>query len=304
LTPGVRVVVVLGATATGKTALSIRLAEQFGGEVVNADSRYLYRGMDVGTAKPSDAERRGIAHHLVDILDPWDDFSLAAYLDLAYAAIEDVAARGRLPLVVGGTPQYLRALIEGWVVPRVAPDAALRAELQGQPTEALYERLRAADPDSAARIGPANKRRMIRALEILALSGRPMSAQQGREPPPYAFLLLGLEQEREQLYARIDRRVCEMFAIGWLDEVQRLRARGATRELPAMSAHGYREALDVLDGRLALDDAIRQTSQMVHRYVRHQQTWFRRFGDIVWFDSSEPGYEERVARMVAEFLES
>jgi tRNA dimethylallyltransferase len=295
-------VVILGATATGKTSLAIRIAQELDGEVVSADSRYFYRGMDVGTAKPTFVEQAGVPHHLIDIADPLEDYSLAQFLNDAYAAVEDVAARSHLPVVAGGTPQYLRAFIEGWRVPEVPPDAALRANLEAQPVEHLFRQLRAVDDTSAERIGPHNKRRIIRALEIHAVSGIPMSVLAGRDTPPYRFLVLGLRQDRERLYARIDQRVRAMFAAGWLDEVRSLHARGVTASTPAMSAHGYREALEVVLGVTTLEDAITRTQSMVHKYVRHQETWFRRFAGVQWFDSSVAGFEDEAVERVLAFL--
>lgn len=303
LTPGLRVVVILGATATGKTDLALRVAEAAGGEIVNADSRYFYRGMDVGTAKPSLTERARVPHHLIDLLDPTEPFSLGAFLDLAYQAVEDVAARGRLPIVTGGTPQYLRAFLEGWRPPEVPPDEALRARLDALSTEELYAQLVAVDARSAERTGPYNRRRMIRALEVYEKLGRPMSEVSASQPPPWRFLVIGLRHDREALYERIDRRVEAMHAAGWLDEVARLRERGVTAATPAMSAHGYREALAVLDGTMTLDEAIRQTQTMVHAYVRHQTTWFRRFGGVQWLDSGTEGYADEALAMVHMFID-
>lgn len=293
---------VLGATATGKTALAIELARRFTGEVVNADSRYFYRGMDIGTAKPSIAERAGVPHHLLDIAAPTDDYSLATFLSSAYAAIEHVAACGHLPIVTGGTPQYLRALLEGWRAPSVAPDSAYRAALEREPAVMLHALLRSADPASAQRIDPRNKRRVIRALEIVRATGAPVDSAQGKEPPPYHWLLLGLRQDRERLRARIDTRVREMYAAGWLDEVRALRDAGATRDTPAMTAHGYREALAVLTGELTEDEAIARTQAMVRRYIRHQDTWFRRFEGVRWLDSADPAHTSAAIALTATFL--
>ncbi|RIK39730.1 MAG: tRNA (adenosine(37)-N6)-dimethylallyltransferase MiaA, partial [Chloroflexi bacterium] len=248
LTPGLAVILVLGATATGKTALAVRLGLALHGEVVNADSRYLYRGMDIGTAKPTAAEMCGVPHHLIDIIDPLEDYSLARFLDDIYHAVEVVGSRGSVPIVAGGTPQYLRGFIEGWRAPEVAPNLALRRQLAEQPVGDLYARLREVDPESATRIGPHNKRRLVRALEVFVESGQTMSALQRSEPPPYKLLRIGLRQPRALLYQRIDERVRAMFASGWLDEVRRLREQGVTAATPAMSAHGYREALAVLCG--------------------------------------------------------
>jgi len=302
LTNGLQVVVVLGPTATGKTELAIRLAKAFDGEVVSADSRYFYRGMDIGTAKPSIEEQAGVPHHLIDILDPSDGYSLGQFLNDVYAAIESVGKRERLPVVAGGTPQYLRAMLEGWTVPEVPPDDALRERLDAEPTEALFDRLQAVDPASADRIGPSNKRRMIRALEIYELSGQTMTELSGKQPPPYRFHIVGLTQPREVLYPRIDSRVRKMYAEGWLDEVRALHEKGITAAHPSMSAHGYREALEVVTGLTTEDDAIARTCTIIHRYVRHQQTWFRRFDDIHWFDSSTPGWQQAAEDPVRGFL--
>lgn len=302
LTPGLRVVVILGTTATGKTDLALRVAEEIGGEIINADSRYFYRGMDVGTAKPTPAELARVPHHLVDILDPTERFSLGAFLGLVYRAVEEVAARGHVPIVTGGTPQYLRAFIEGWRPPEVPPDDALRARLDELPTETLYARLSEVDPASAELIGPNNRRRMIRALEVFEQLGRPMSVVSASQPPPWRLLIIGLRRDRTALYDRIDRRVVAMHAAGWLDEVARLRQRGVTAATPAMSAHGYREALAVLDGTMTLDEAIRQTQTMVHAYVRHQETWFRRFESVRWLDSDDEGYADTAVAMARSFL--
>lgn len=302
LTAGLRVVVILGATATGKTDLALRVAESIGGEIVNADSRYLYRGMTIGTAKPTQDEQARAPHHLIDILDPTEPFSLGMFLDRAYRAVEEVADHGRTPIVTGGTPQYLRAFIEGWRPAETPPNESLRARLDEQSTAALQARLTEIDRVSAERIGPHNRRRMIRALEVYAALGRPMSEVSASQPPPWHFLIIGLRRDRAPLYERIDRRVEAMHQAGWLDEVARLREHGVTIQTPAMSAHGYREALAVLAGTMSLDEAVQQTKTMVHRYVRHQETWFRRFTGVRWLDSDAEGYADDAVAMVQAFL--
>ena len=302
LTDGLPVVVVLGPTATGKTELAIRIAQTFSGEVVSADSRYFYRGMDIGTAKPTPEERDGVPHHLIDILQPDEPYSLGQFLDDVYGALEEVGSRNRMPVVAGGTPQYLRAMLEGWTVPEVAPDGELRARLDEEPTEALYDRLSTLDPGAADRIGPANKRRLIRALEIFEKTGRTMTEQSGKSPPPYRFHVIGLTQPRRMLYARIDARVQRMYAAGWLDEVRALHDHGITAGHPSMSAHGYREALEVVSGQTSVADAIARTCFIIHRYVRHQQTWFRRFDGVHWFDSSVVGWQDDAIESVRTHL--
>lgn len=295
-------VVILGSTATGKSGLALKIAAPFGSEIVSADSRYLYRGMDIGTAKPSLAELDSVLHHLVNIVEPDEDYSLAAFLDDAFAAIEAVGSRGRLPIVAGGTPLYLRALLQGWQVPRVAPDDALRAQLDTQDTETLFQRVEMVDSASAERIGRTNKRRLIRALEVFEVAGRPMSEMEGKEPPPYRFLVIGLHQERDSLYRRIDERVRWMFAHGLLDEARELIERGIPTHAPAMSAIGYPEARAVVSGELDLEDAIEQTCFATHRYVRHQETWFRKFEYVHWLDSASPGFVDEALALVERFL--
>ncbi len=296
-------VVILGPTATGKSGLALQLAQYHDLEIVSADSRYLYRSMDIGTAKPSASELSSVPHHLVDVVGPEDDYSLATFLDDAFAAIEDIGSRGRLPVVAGGTPLYLRSLLQGWSVPRVPPDEALRARLETWPADELFQRVREVDPASADRIGPTNKRRLIRALEVFEIAGRPMSELEGKQPPPYRFLVLGLRQEREALYHRIDERVRWMFANGLLDEARMLIERSVPVHLPAMSAIGYPEARAAVMGELDLETAMERTSYATHRYVRHQETWFRRFESVNWIDSAQADFVDRALSMVGNFLD-
>jgi tRNA dimethylallyltransferase len=300
LTAGLPVVVILGPTASGKTALSLALAPRFDAEVVSADSRYLYRGMDIGTAKPSTAERGGIRHHLIDVTDPDQVYPLSSFLDDAYRAVEAIGRRGRLPLVVGGTPLYLRAFIEGWRVPAVPPNEPLRAELDRLPTDALVAELREVDPVASERIGVTNRRRMIRALEVWRSTGRPLSELEGKQAPPYRFLTLGLRMERATLHQRIEARARWMFGNGLLDEASSLL--NLDEALPAITAIGYPEARAVVRGEIDLDEALERTRVANHRYVRHQETWFRRFPDVVWLEAAAPDLVERAAGQVERFL--
>ena len=302
---GPPLVVVAGPTAVGKTAAGIALARRFGGEVVNADSRNLYRGMDVGTAKPTPAERAGVPHHLIDVLDPTDEMSLARYQELATAAIAGVQARGRVPFLVGGTPLYVNAVVEGWRVPRVPPDPAFRAEQEaivaagGLPE--LVARLAAVDPVAAARSGP-NARRVIRALEVYRATGRPMSELEGKGPPPYRTLELGLTMPRARLHRAIDDRVEEQIRQGLVEEVRGLLAAGVPPAAPAMTSLGYRQLLPYLAGEETLAQAIARIKADTHRYVRHQETWLRRNAHLVPLDVTEPGWRERATELVARFL--
>ena len=292
-----RLVAIIGPTAGGKTGLALGLARRFDGEIVNADSRQIYRGMDIGTAKPTPEERREIPHHLFDIVAPDEPFSLVQYLELVTQALREIWDRGRLPFLVGGTGQYVWAVVEGWQVPSVPPQPALRAELERRAEQegspALYRELQALDPAAAARIHPNNTRRIVRALEVVAVTGRPFSAQQQKGPPPFASLVLGLDVLRAVLYCRIDARVEEMVRAGLVDEVRQLLSAGYGPDLPSMSGIGYREIAAYLLGRPTLDEAKEQIKTATHRLARMQGAWFRR-GDprIHWLpDGPEAAFQ-------------
>lgn len=298
-----KLLVLVGPTAVGKTALSLHLAGRFDGEIVSADSRLFYRGMDIGTAKPSRADQDRVPHHLIDICDPADTLTLGEYQRLAYRTVDAVLARGRLPLLVGGTGQYVTAVVEGWGIPKVAPQPALRDALAALGGPELARWLAALDPESAARIDPRNVRRVVRALEVTLVTGTPISVLQRKTPPPYDMLLLGLQRARDDLYARIDARVDAMLAAGLLDEVQRLAARGYGRGVPAMSGLGYRQLLDHLDGALTLDEAVARIKFETHRFARQQATWFRSDDPrIQWLDAAQPDLFPAAEALVAAWL--
>jgi tRNA dimethylallyltransferase len=301
-----RIVVVAGPTGVGKTALGVALGQAFNGELVNADSRYLYRGFDIGTAKPDLNERGDVPHHLIDILDPGDDFSLATYQALANQAIAEVLARGHLPILVGGTPLYVKAVIEGWSIPRVPPHPAIRDRLEREIAESglapVAERLADVDPVAAERCG-VNPRRIIRALEIFEVTGIPMSAQEGKGPRPYRTLELGLHRERNDLYAVIDRRVDQLIAQGLLDEIRGLLSDGVSPDAPAFTSIGYRQLLPFLRGEESLEDGIARIKHDTHRYARHQETWLRGNPDLVRIHVSEPDWQGDVFARVRRFLE-
>lgn len=301
-------VVLLGPTAVGKTELSLQLAERFDGEIVGADSRQLYQGMDIGTAKPTPDELARVPHHLIDLCPPDQSVTLAEYQRLAYAAIDAIHGRGRVPFLVGGTALYLRAVVEGLRIPEVPPDPALRAELEAvlaeQGREELFRRLAAVDPATAAVIDRNNPRRLLRALEIALLTGKSKVELEGADPPAYAILQIGLERPRPGLYARIDSRVIEMVRAGWVEETARLLAAGYAATLPAMTSLGYREIAAYLRGEIDLDAAIARIQVETHRFVRHQLTWFRRMPGITWFNWETPGVEGTIFAAVADFLAS
>ncbi|MBX3015959.1 MAG: tRNA (adenosine(37)-N6)-dimethylallyltransferase MiaA [Caldilineaceae bacterium] len=299
------VIVLLGPTAVGKTELSLSLCEHFHGEVISADSRQIYRGMDIGTAKATVAEQARIPHHLLDLCDPDEPFSLANYQALAYATIDAIHQQGKVPFLVGGTALYIRAVVEGLRIPEAPPNPALRAELEAflavQGREALFQRLQQLDPATAAVIDAKNPRRVLRALEIFLTTGQPKIALEGTQPPAYRFLHLGLDRPRSLLYERIDRRVEQMIGQGLIAETERLLAAGYRPPLPAITSLGYREIIAYLQSELSLAEAIQQIKYETHRYVRHQYTWFRKMPAIQWFDLEEQ-WQERIYAHVSAFL--
>ena len=300
-------IAIVGPTAVGKSALALLLAQSFRGEIVNADSRLVYRGLDIGTAKPTAEERCNVPHHLIDIRKPDEAFSLAGFLVLASHAIRDIHRQGRVPFLVGGTGLYIWGLLEGLRAPQVPPNPELRqrllrrAEVEGP--LALFQELQRVDPDGAARMDYRNVRRTVRALEVYEATGVPFSELGLRQPPPYIPLVLGLTLSRQELYRRIDERVEEMLRVGWLKEVQRLLEGGYSADLPSLSSVGYRELAAHLQGRLSLEEAIRRIKTATHRFARHQEGWFR-LADarIRWLSATAdaPGEAER---LVAAFLE-
>jgi len=289
------VVALVGPTAVGKTALAVRLAEAVRGEIVSADSRQVYRQMDIGTAKATPEELARIPHHLVDVIEPGATLGLAQFQEMAYRAIGDITARGRVPFLVGGTGQYVMAVIEGWQVPHVPPDEALRRKLYQQAkeegAEALHARLHELDPVAASRIDPRNVRRVVRALEVCLITGQPISELQEKRRPVFRVLLIGLTLPCQELYQRIDERVENMIRLGLEDEVRRLVAAGYGFDLPSMSGVGYVQFKPYLAGEAALVDVVSEIKRATRRFVRHQSNWFRRDDPrIHWLDASEDAY--------------
>ncbi len=271
--------VIVGPTAVGKSNLAMRLAVSYKGEIINGDSRQVYRGMEIGTAAPSDANRTTIPHHLYGISDPSDGFSLAQFLPLATQTIKDIHARHGLPILVGGTGQYINGLVQGWTAPRVPPNPALRERLETLLTsdgvEALATRLEALDPTAAARVDRRNPRRVIRAIEVAEATG-PTNDAPRKQTPPYDTYILGLATPtRADLHHRIDERVDRMIAAGWIEEVHSLLAKGYAADLPALSSMGYRELVQHLAGELPLEEATRLIKVAHHRLARNQYTWFK-----------------------------
>ena len=304
--PDKPLIALVGPTAVGKTATAVRLCRDFEGEIISADSRQIYRGLDIGTAKPTPQEQAAAVHHLIDVVDPDQTLGLAEYQAMAYAAINQVLARGRVPFLVGGTGQWVRAVVEGWGVPRVPPDPALRAELEAEAArfgpQALHARLASVDPTAAARIDYRNVRRVIRALEVYLKTGVPISRHQRVQPPPYRILQIGLTMPRQLLYARVDARVDRMMAKGLLNEVASLVKKGYGPNLPAMSGLGYRQIALHLAGEIGLDEAVRLIKKETRRFIRQQYNWFRLDDpNIHWFDVSGD-YYDALRELVATFL--
>ena len=299
-------VAVIGPTAVGKSKLALRLAQDFDGEIINADSRQIYRYMDIGTAKPSHAERALIQHHLVDIINPDESFSLAIYQKLAFEAIGDIQQRCKLPLLVGGSGLYAWSILEGWKIPQVPPDAEFRHSLEARAKEEgsyiLYQELAKADPVAATRIMPNNVRRIIRALEICQATGEPASRLWQKQAPPFPVLIIGLTAQRDDLYHMIDFRAEEMIKQGLVDEVKDLMAKGYTLDLPSMSGIGYRQIGAFLQEKVDMTTAIQQIKYRTHRFARHQYAWFH-LDDarIHWFDTHDD-IEKEVTTLVSAFL--
>lgn len=297
-----RLVAIVGPTASGKTALATELAQRLAGEIINADSRQIYRGMDVGTAKASAEEQRAARHWLIDVAAPDEPFTLAAFLDLANAATDDIWSRGRLPIVAGGTGQYVWALLEGWRVPRVPPDPELRAGLEAiaesEGRDALASLLREIDPASAGAIDARNVRRVIRAIEVTRATGQAFSAWQQKDPKQNVAVI-GLRKERGALYRRIDTRVDEMIARGLVAEVQGLITAGFGCDLPAMSGIGYRQICGHLRGDYTLAEAVARMKTETHRLARMQHAWFHD-GDerIRWLDADARDLVEQALAIV------
>lgn len=305
-----RLIVVVGATAVGKSEAALRLAQRFGCEIVSGDSMCVYRGMDIGTAKPSAEDRRQIPHHLVDILEPADNFSVADFQQSAAQAIEEVNRRGNIPLLVGGTGLYVQALLEGYQFSRTPKTPARDAQTASQPEAAasLHQKLAELDPESAARIHPNDRRRTLRALEVLTAESLPISQSKAAAPASilYAGPVFCLTRDRPELYQRIDSRVDAMFAAGLVEEVRSLLAAGLPAGCTAMQAIGYKEVAAYLRGETDLASAAAAVKQSSRRYAKRQLTWFRRMSYIRWIDvSGEQGLPAAIAamsRQVADFF--
>ncbi len=302
---GKPLLVILGPTAVGKTGLAIEIAKRINGEIISADSRQIYRQMDIGTAKATPEQQAAVRHHLIDVVEPDGNLSLAEYQKLAREAIDQIHSIGLVPLLVGGTGQYISALVEGWSIPQVAPDELLRAELeafaQSEGAAALHKRLETLDPTAAAAIDYRNVRRVIRALEVCIVSGEPISELQRKQPPDYDMLHLGLTMERDDLYRQADTRIDVMMQEGFLEEVKRLLDAGYNRKLPSMSGLGYAELSAHLLDQIPLTEAVILTKNNTHDFIRRQYTWFRGHDPgILWHNTSSGS--DRILELVDGWL--
>jgi tRNA dimethylallyltransferase len=299
-------VAIVGPTAVGKSRLGITIAKEFNGEIVNADSRQIYRYMDIGTAKPGGAERQAIRHHMLDIILPDQPYSLATFQEAAFGCIANIQEAGRLPVLVGGSGQYVWSLLEGWSIPAVAPDPVFRERLErraeSEGVSSLYRELENIDPASAARMLPYNLRRIIRALEIYDKTGKLPSSLREKRGLPYPVLIIGLTAQRERLYNLIDSRVDRMLADGFAGEVQHLLDMGYHSALPSMSSLGYGQMADHLAGSISLQEAVQAIKYETHRFARNQNAWFRQSDvRIQWFETGD-GLIEKTTEATRGFL--
>ena len=285
-------IVIVGPTAVGKTSVSIDLAEQLDGEIVSADSRLLYRGMDIGTAKPTSEEMRDVPHHLIDVAEPYETWSLAVYQRNAYRVIDEIHARGKLPILVGGTGQYVRAIIEGWRIPPQAPDYGLREALNRWAeeigAEAFHRRLATLDREAAEKIDYRNVRRVVRAMEVTLKTGERFSDLRRKQECSYRPIILGVSRSREELYQRIDQRIDLMLEAGLVEEISGLLEAGFATDLPTMSAIGYGEIIQYLQGEITLEEAVALIRRNTRIFVRRQANWFKPSDPrIHWFDADD-----------------
>lgn len=306
-----KILVIVGPTASGKTRMAVELAQRHNGEVISADSMQIYRTMDIGTAKPTKEEMGGIPHHMIDVADPEEDFSVARYVEMAARCVDDVLARGKLPIVAGGTGLYIDSLLSGRTFAPFSPDSALRGELERELAEkgwqAMLEALAQVDPEAAQRLHPNDHKRIIRALEVYRSTGKTIT-QHNREtqaiPPRYDALTIGLAfQDRQAMWRRIDQRVDEMVAAGLEDEVRRLLTSGISPKCTAMQAIGYKEFTQALSGEMTWQEAADVVKLRSRQYAKRQLTWFGRNPNTRWVRWDDPPEFEQGRRASTEYME-
>ncbi|MEX0622240.1 MAG: tRNA (adenosine(37)-N6)-dimethylallyltransferase MiaA [Candidatus Woykebacteria bacterium] len=306
-----KLLVVVGPTGTGKTDLALELAKKFDAEIISADSRQIYIGMDIGTGKIPQSRKYkkekgewiidGVPIHLYDVIAPDKTFSVVAYQQLAYEVINEVHKRNRLPILVGGTGLYVRAVVEGLKIPKVAPNQNIRRHLEAQPLKTLVNELEKVDPSSAQRVDRSNPRRIIRALEIFYETGLPASELKDKFKINFDTLTIGLTSDREYLYGRVDKRINGWVSSGWVDEVKGLLDKDY-QDAPSLTSLGYRQLAMYLKNQITLAEAKKRIKFEHHRYIRSQLTWFRKDKNIFWFDIKTPKFRGRVAHTVGEWI--
>jgi tRNA dimethylallyltransferase len=297
-------ITICGATATGKSGLALTLAQRLNSVIISADSRQVYREFDIGTAKPSSVEQRQIPHYLIDICEPTQTMTVADYQLQAQELIAKCQAQGTIPLLVGGTGLYLRAVVQGMKIPRVAPQSELRSQLSSLGQTQLYQFLQQVDPSAAQKIHANDEVRTLRALEVFYVTGRPISEQQGENPPNYPILQIGLEcRDVDILTRRIAQRTEQMIAVGWEAEVKALCEKYGT-DLPLLDTLGYREMKQYLAGDISLDEAKELIVLHTRQFAKRQRTWFRAYSNIEWFDADNPDLLEKVWQRVEEFIKN
>ncbi|MBW4575062.1 MAG: tRNA (adenosine(37)-N6)-dimethylallyltransferase MiaA [Aphanothece sp. CMT-3BRIN-NPC111] len=293
-------IVICGPTASGKSGLALELASRLGSVIVSADSRQVYREFNIGTAKPSAAERQLVQHYLIDICHPQLTLTLADYQQQAQALITQCHQQGQMPLLVGGTGLYIRSVVQGLKIPRVAPHTELRSQLVSLGQPQLYAFLQQVDPTAAQKIHPNDPVRTLRALEVFYVTGRPISEQQGENPPNYPILQIGLDCDPSDLTRRIEQRTEQMLAAGWEAEVKTLCQKYGS-DLPLLDTLGYREMKQYLAGDISLSEAKDLTVLHTRQFAKRQRTWFRAYPEIEWFDADRPDLLEAVWQRVQEF---
>lgn len=303
------IICIAGPTASGKTVLAATLAKELNGEVVSCDSMQVYRRMDIGTAKPTLEEMQGIPHHMIDVAEPWEDFSVSRYCEMAAPIVDDIISRGKTAVIAGGTGLYMDCLIQGNAFapfPATGVRERLEAQADAEGMEAMLSRLRAVDPDAARRLHLSDRKRILRALEVYLETGETITEHNRKTqavPPRYSPLWLGLDfARRGELYRRIDLRVSLMLEQGLVEEIRGLLADGIPEKATAMQAIGYKEFVDALDGRCTIEEAADQVRQSSRRYAKRQLTWFRHMEGVVWLDAGAPDVRQTAIRTVSEFL--
>ena len=289
------IIVITGPTASGKTALSLEIAAKYNGEIICADSMTVYRGMDIGTDKPTLVDTQNIPHHLVDIINPDEEFNVALFVKEVRKLVEDIHSRGKVPFIVGGSLMYIDAFVYNYDIPEVTPNTELREELEQKDNEELFAQLCELDPDCEWTVDRHNKRRIIRAIEICMTTGRPLAEQKSKRPLPTNVLYLAVDKDREVLYAQIDKRVDIMFEQGFVAEVRKLHEKYDHNT--AMQAAGYKQIMQYLDEEIDLETAIAKTKQVHRNFAKRQLTWLRRNTDVNWVKNAH-----EAERLISDFL--